>query len=299
MRFNMLLRLNFHSRILMRCSNHAAKPTRAASCHIPSSPMLSDRIRRIEKSVAAVAILIVAATTSSGLTADEPTVAGNTAAKSIVETPVIAIEMNGPGWTTLGEADFVRVNGDDDTMTWDGTKVLCSGSPIGVTRTKKQYKNFELLIQWRHLKSAGNSGVFAWTPPSALEDLPPNKLPSGGMEIQMLDHGYTERYKNRTGKEPDWFSTNGDVFAVGKSKFTPFPPLSPNGARSFPTEKRSNGFGQWNQYYVRGINGEIRLWVNGAEVSGGKDCQPAEGYLCLEHEGSPIEFRSIQVRELP
>ncbi|MEC7597094.1 MAG: family 16 glycoside hydrolase, partial [Planctomycetota bacterium] len=49
----------------------------------------------------------------------------------------------------------------------------------------------------------------------------------------------------------------------------------------------------------RAINGEVRLWVNGHEVSGGTDCQPAEGYLCLESEGSPIQFRKIRIRELP
>ena len=32
--------------------------------------------------------------------------------------------------------------------------------------------------------------------------------------------------------------------------------------------------GEWNHYYVRAINGEIRLWVNGEEVSGGTGCEP-------------------------
>jgi hypothetical protein len=80
---------------------------------------------------------------------------------------------------------------------------------------------------------------------------------------------------------------------------SPFPPLSPNGSRSFPRRALSKGAGEWNQYYVRGINGEIRLWVNGEEVSGGKDAQPAEGYLCLEAEGAPVEFRLIRIRLLP
>jgi hypothetical protein len=56
---------------------------------------------------------------------------------------------------------------------------------------------------------------------------------------------------------------------------------------------------QWNSYYVRAINGEVRLWVNGHEVSGGSGAVPAEGYLCLESEGAPVEFRNIRIRELP
>ena len=79
----------------------------------------------------------------------------------------------------------------------------------------------------------------------------------------------------------------------------PFPPLSPDGSRSFPSQNLSKGAGEWNQYYVRGINGEIRLWVNGTEVSGGQDCNPSQGYLCLESEGAPVEFRNLFDRELP
>jgi hypothetical protein len=61
----------------------------------------------------------------------------------------------------------------------------------------------------------------------------------------------------------------------------------------------SKGFGEWNHYYIRGINGEIRLWVNGEEVSGGSDCTPCTGYICLESEGAPVEFKNLRIRELP
>jgi hypothetical protein len=79
----------------------------------------------------------------------------------------------------------------------------------------------------------------------------------------------------------------------------PFPPIAPNGQRSFPRKNRSRGVGEWNHYYVRAINGEVRLWVNGEEVSGGSHCKPASGYLCLESEGAPLEFRNLKVRLLP
>ena len=47
-----------------------------------------------------------------------------------------------------------------------------------------------------------------------------------------------------------------------------------------PRKNLSLGVGQWNHYYVRAINGEVRLWVNGEEVSGGTECHPATGLLC-------------------
>jgi hypothetical protein len=213
--------------------------------------------------------------------------------------PRAFIDGTGPGWRELGPDDFTRVNLDPDTWTWKDGVAHCTGQPVGVARTKEPVTNFELVAQWRHLRSGGNSGIFVWAPEKALKDLKPNKLPPGGNEVQVLDHGYAEQYAKQTGKKPDWFTTNGDVFAVGSSKMKPFPPLSPDGSRSFPTKKLSKGVGEWNHYYVRGINGEIRLWVNGEEVSGGANCEPSSGYLCLESEGSPVEFKNIRIRQLP
>lgn len=50
---------------------------------------------------------------------------------------------------------------------------------------------------------------------------------------------------------------------------------------------------------VRPINGEVRLWVNGVEVTGGKDCQPAAGYPALEAEGAQVSLRHPRDRQLP
>ncbi len=213
--------------------------------------------------------------------------------------PRASIDGTGPGWKTLGEADFTHVNCDPDTWTWKEGVVYCTGKPVGVLRTQQQYTNFELVAQWRHRSSGGNSGIFVWSPPEALTDLPRGKLPPAGIEVQVLDHGFKELYEKRSNKKADWFTTNGDVFPVGKSKMQPFPPVSPNGERSFPTKELSKGVDQWNHYYVRGINGEIRLWVNGEEVSGGTNCEPRTGFLCLESEGAPVEFKEIRIRALP
>jgi len=220
-------------------------------------------------------------------------------AQETVPLPRAFIDGSGPDWKELTEQDFADVNGDPETWTWKDGVVTCTGRPIGVLKTVKQYTNFEFVAQWRHLKLAGNSGFFLWAPPAVLEGLAPDRLPAGGIEVQVLDHGYAEQYEKQNGKKADWFTTNGDVFAVGSSKMKPFGPLSPDGSRSFPGKNLSKGVGQWNHYYVRAINGQVRLWVNGEEVSGGSDCQPRSGHLCLESEGSPIEFRSIRIRELP
>jgi hypothetical protein len=135
----------------------------------------------------------------------------------------------------------------------------------------------------------------------------------------MLDHAFIDQAK-ANGQATDWFTTHGDVFPV-RVKMTPFPPTSPvpqkrvmtkdfgygefeivgrtTPGRSFPSKHLSKGHGEWNHYYIRAINGEVRLWVNGEEVSGGTNCDPSTGYICLESEGSPILFRNLHIRELP
>lgn len=217
------------------------------------------------------------------------------------DLPVTAARLDGsgPDWVTLTLDDFENVNCKSDTWSTRSDVIHCKGNCVGVIRSKKPYRNHELVLQWRHLKPAGNSGVFIWSPEASLTALKPetNGLPHG-IEVQVLDLEYKDQYEKQSGKQADWFTCHGDVFPVGSSSMKPFAPVAPNGRRSFPSANHSRGVGQWNHYYVRAINGEVRLWVNGHEVSGGTDCQPDFGYLALESEGSPVDFRDIRIREV-
>ena len=227
--------------------------------------------------------------------------------------PLKQSHISGEGWTTLTLGDFVNVNGNADTWTERDGMIVCSGQPNGGARTKTPYTNFEMVLEWRHLKYAGNSGVFIWCPESAFTDLPPGSLPRSGIEVQVLDLGYEENFEKSKGSPSNSFTSHGDVFPVGDSKMKAFTPEitytyddgstfkvgSASSSRSFPTERLTKPVGEWNHYYIRAINGEVRLWVNEVEVNGGNECQPATGYLALESEGSPVEFRNLRIRELP
>jgi hypothetical protein len=215
--------------------------------------------------------------------------------------PKAFIDGHGKGWRAMTKDDFTNVNCKEDTWSFEENGLIkCTGKPTGVIRTKKMVTNLELVVQWRHLKNAGNSGVFLWATPESIKKLAAGqgRLPAG-IEVQILDLGYAEYYKKRYNKPPNWFTSHGDVFSTGGARIDPFPPVGPKGRRSFPTKNLSKGIGEWNHYYVRAINGEVRLWVNGEEVSGGTNSKPATGYLCLESEGAPIEFKGLRIRELP
>ena len=206
----------------------------------------------------------------------------------------------GPGWVTLTGEDFLNVNCWTDTWRWEGGHAWCTGQPTGVIRYREPLTNFELSCEWMHKQKGGNSGVFVWATPQSIQRLSEGhgRLPQG-IEVQVLDLGYREVYEARYKKPGDWFTSHGDVFPVGPIKMKPFPPVAPNGRRSFPSHETTLGVNQWNHYYVRAIDGEVRLWVNGIEVSGGDGIRPAFGFLCLESEGAPVEFRNLRLRVHP
>lgn len=193
-----------------------------------------------------------------------------------------------PAWKYLFNgtdlSGWVNINGASDTWTAGNGVIECTGKPICALRTTEQYENFILELEWRHLRSGGNAGVFLWAAPEPAVGQPFLRA----IEVQVLDHGY--------GKS-DWFTTHGDIFPIHGSRMKPFPPSK--GDRSFPSEERSNGAPQWNHYRIHCEDGTIRLSVNGKEVSGGSDCAYRKGYIALESEGSPVEFKNIRVQTLP
>ena len=185
------------------------------------------------------------------------------------------------GWMPLNVAP--------DTFTVRDGMIVSTGVPTGLLRTDRHYENFELELEWRHLKPGGNAGVFVWS-----DALPPVGTPfPRGMEVQVLDNGFNIPGKN------EWYTTHGDVFPVHGAKMTPTGRISQTRQRSFPTEDRSKSSPEWNHYRIVATNGVIRLSVNGKEVTVGQDCQPRKGYLCLESEGSEAHFRNLRIRELP
>jgi len=179
---------------------------------------------------------------------------------------------------------WVNVNCAPETWTVVDGMLHCDGMPTGALRTERQYENFILEVDWRHLTPAGNAGVFIWAGP----------LPAPGqpflraIEVQVLDHGY--------GQGPG-HTTHGDVFPIHGSSMSPFG--RSKGQRSFPSEERSKASPEWNHYRVTCQDGVLRLAVNGKEVSGGENCSWRKGYLALESEGGVVDWKNLRLKELP
>src|SRR5689334_1705330 len=78
---------------------------------------------------------------------------------------------------------WVNVNTAEDTWSVRDGLLVCKGKPIGVMRSDRQYENFLLHIEWRHMEAGGNSGVFAWSEGS----VPAGRNLPKGLEVQMLE----------------------------------------------------------------------------------------------------------------
>ncbi len=188
-------------------------------------------------------------------------------------------------------AGWVNVNTDPDTWSVKKGLLHCTGKPIGVMRSEREYENFLLHIEWMHLEAGGNSGVFVWS--SAVSD-EKSRLPDG-VEVQMLELDWP-KLNTRNGVEPPIAYVHGELFGVGGVKTIPD---NPRGERSKSIENRCNPRGQWNVYDVVAVDGTIKLSVNGKVVNGIARSTRKKGYLCLESEGAPIVFRNIHLMELP
>jgi len=187
---------------------------------------------------------------------------------------------------------WVNVNTADDTWSVQDGTLVCSGHPIGVMRTEKQYENFILHIEWKHMEAGGNSGVFVWSEGAVPEG---RRLPKG-VEVQMLELDWVNQHKQKDGTLPPIAYVHGEVFGAGGLKTVPD---NPRGSRSKSIENRCKPRGQWNTYVVVCVDGVIKLSVNGKFVNGISKAAIKKGYICLESEGAEIHFRNIRIMELP
>lgn len=205
------------------------------------------------------------------------------------------VGQSAPGFVDLFNgkdlAGWVNVNTAPDTWKVKDGLLICSGHPIGVMRSQKQYENFILHIEWMHMEPGGNSGVFAWS--NAVPD-PEGRLPNG-VEVQMLELEWPNLNKVN-GVTPPIAYVHGELFGVGGVKTVPD---NPRGERSKSVENRCKGRGEWNVYDVVAVDGVIKLSVNGKFVNGIQKSSQKKGYLCLESEGAEIHFRNIRILELP
>ncbi len=150
--------------------------------------------------------------------------------------------------------------------------IRISGDPFGYMRTMAEYSNYELNLEWRWPKEAGNSGVFVHVSGE-------NKIWPKCIECQL-----------HAGDAGDFIMMGGTTIAEM---------TDPSEIR-VPKYRESseNPVGQWNQYRILCKPDSIILYVNGILQNIGTRPGISSGSIGLQSEGAPIEFRNLQLKEL-
>ncbi|WP_396624786.1 DUF1080 domain-containing protein [Luteitalea sp.] len=200
-----------------------------------------------------------------------------------------------PEWTPLFNGKdltgWTNINTDPDTWFVKDGMLMTTGKPLGVMCSNKMYENFVLHIEWMHHEAGGNSGVFIW---SAANPDPKGRLPDG-LEVQMLEVDWPKLHV-KDGVMPTDDYVHGELFGVGGVQIIPD---NPRGPRSKSIEKRALPRENWNTYDLVAVDGVAKLSVNGKFVNGIRNSSRRKGYLCMESEGAPIQWRNAWIMELP
>ena len=156
--------------------------------------------------------------------------------------------------------------------------VHCKGKPNGYMRTIETYSNYELHVEWRWTAQPTNSGVLLH---SSGED----KVWPRCIEAQ-LKAGNAGQFVliGHTGVTVD-----GKVHQDDKEMFGSVPKKQ---------ESSENPAGEWNEYDIICAGDSIKLYVNGTLQNDAVKATDTEGWICLQSEGSPIEFRNVYLTSL-
>src|SRR4051812_48248701 len=115
---------------------------------------------------------------------------------------------------------WVNVNCAPKTFTVRDGIIVSTGVPTGVMRTERQYENFELELDWRHMVADGNAGLFVWADPITSPGTPFARA----IEVQILD-----------GHNSEVATSHGDLFAIHEATFKPDRPHPRGWMRCLPS----------------------------------------------------------------
>lgn len=172
------------------------------------------------------------------------------------------------GWAcdTLDESKSI----DDIWSVADGV-LRCTGKPPAVLRTEREYGDYQLTLQWRWPERGGNSGLLVHcSKPRELAIWPRS------LEVQ-LGSGHA-----------------GDFWVIGTEIDVPDESSRVQGRRHLNlSDDSEKPIGEWNKMKVVCRGGDVTVHINGELVNEGTNSTATSGAICLQSEGTPVEFREI------
>ena len=179
------------------------------------------------------------------------------------------------GWTAVLSDENAKA---EDVWSVDDGVLHCKGQPVGYIKTEKDFRNYELSLQWRFPEGSqgGNSGVLVHTSEPGAIGIWPKSI-----EVQ-LHRGDA-----------------GDFWVIGTDLNVENEDERKMGRRHLNlTDDSENPIGEWNTMVIVCKGDTITVTVNGDLVNEASDCSVTEGAISLQSEGAPIEFREIVLTPL-
>jgi hypothetical protein len=155
--------------------------------------------------------------------------------------------------------------------------LLCTGRPPGYIFTKKNdFENYVLNVEWRWPGKGGNNGVLVHVSTPEELDVWPKSL-----EVQL-----------GSGNAGDFWiiGTKIDVENVEQRR--------QDRRHINLTDDSEKPLGEWNAMEVTCRGDEVIVKVNGDLVNHATKCSETKGSIALQSEGTPIEFRKVELRPL-
>jgi hypothetical protein len=134
-----------------------------------------------------------------------------------------------------------------------------TGEPLGYLRTQAVYDNYVFYLEFR-FDRIGNSGVTI--------HVQKDWVWPRGIECQL--------YQSHMGRV---FPIRGATLKGGEL-----------------IHDASKPPGEWNTFEVHSEEGRVATVLNGKLVALASDADPQIGYICLESEGVPTQFRNIRIK---
>jgi len=144
-------------------------------------------------------------------------------------------------------------------------------------RTESAYSDYKLHLEWRWAEKPTNSGVL-------LHMTGPDKVWPHSIECQLMHEN-----------AGDFWLIGGAAITVDGKRIS-----SSEGPSRAPKKHESSEkpAGQWNSYDIYCRGDTVRCYVNGVLQNEGTNASDTSGKICLQSEGSPIEFRNIYIESL-
>lgn len=207
-----------------------------------------------------------------------------TGAQEKQQKPIVPKEKmvlwNGKDFT--GWKLFVPDAAHDVSRTWsikDGV-IKCTGRPAGYMRTEVEYADYLFHVEWRWPEKGGNSGVLNHM-------VGPDKVWPKSLECQLAS------------------GSAGDFWLIGEG---------PSYLENIETREHARGgkrvrgrnirklknssekpIDQWNSYDIICKDDWVVVLTNGVLQNVATRCSLKSGKICLQSEGTPIEFRNIYI----